>query len=340
MLVRSATKTEAFNRIQGKFTFYFDRKLKPPELSRITVFSSDIEEPSLGLAKNDYRNLCDKVDTIIHAAALVKHYGDEKIFYRANVHATVNLLDLADKMKGRDFHFISTYSVLNFGYTSGHHKNTLLSEKDIPTDINHYYNVYSKTKLQAELAVVDARKKGLNTNIYRMGNLAFMEKNGKTQENIDENSFYQMLKFFTNIHRIADVLDEVEITPADLAAEAVIRLFDKNVSNNNMYHIFNPGFLSLSNMFAKSDHLPRLKKETIASFIDYMIDKLYTETDNNILNRFLCRQGWLEYKGENYIINPRVSQAKTQAILESLGFTWIPISLCVFNRYICQLRLC
>ena len=340
LLVRSAIKAEAFNRIQDKFTLYFDRKLKSHELSRITVFRSDIEEPSLGLAKKDYCNLCDKVDTIIHAAALVKHYGDEKIFYRANVHATVNLLDLAHKMKGGIFHFISTYSVLNFGYTTGHHKNTPLSEEDIPTDINHYYNVYSKTKLQAELAVVDARKKGLNTNIYRMGNLAFMEKNGKAQENIDENSFYQMLRFFSNIHRIPDVLDEVEITPVDLAAEAVVQLFNKNISNNNVYHIFNPGFLSLSNMFAKSDHLPQLKKEKISPFIDYMIDKLYTEADNNILNRFLCRQGWLEYKGENYVINPRVSQAKTEAILESLGFIWKPISLYVFNRYVSQLRLC
>ena len=235
LLVRSTTKSNAINRIQHKFSFYFNRGLNLSELSRITFLSSDLEEPFLGLDQNDYRLLCDKVDTIIHAAALVKHYGDEKRFYRANVHATVNLLELADKTKGQTFHFISTYSVLNFGYTNLASQNSCLTEENLPREVNRYYNIYSKTKAQAELAVINARKAGLNATIYRMGNLAFIEKNGRAQENIEDNAFYQLLRFLISVGRIADVLDQVEITPVDLAAKAVIQLFNKDITNNSVY---------------------------------------------------------------------------------------------------------
>ena len=92
-------------------------------------------------------------------------------------------------------------------------------------------------------------------------------------------------------------------------------------------------------MFSKSDYLPHIKKEGIAAFIDYMIDKLYTDVNNDIVQRFLCRQGWLEYKGEHYTINARVSQAKTQNVLQSMCFRWRPLSLYVFDRYVNQLKL-
>ena len=82
----------SINGIEDKY--YFDTGLDDFRY-RIIAIAADIEKSDLDVSRKQYRDLIDNADSIIHSAALVKHYGDYATFYQANVQATINLLELA-----------------------------------------------------------------------------------------------------------------------------------------------------------------------------------------------------------------------------------------------------
>jgi amino acid adenylation domain-containing protein len=95
LLIRANSQTEAIEKINKKYQFYFNQSLNDAINSRIVVFKSDIEQDFLGLSQLEYQHLITNVDSVIHAAALVKHYGEYDKFYSANVKSTINLLAFA-----------------------------------------------------------------------------------------------------------------------------------------------------------------------------------------------------------------------------------------------------
>ena len=99
LLVRARTQTEAMQRQNKKFKFYFDETLDEVLNRRVFIIKSDIEDKYLGISIKKYDFLAKKIDSIIHSAALVKHYGEYAEFYSANVKSTINLLEFSKKKK-------------------------------------------------------------------------------------------------------------------------------------------------------------------------------------------------------------------------------------------------
>lgn len=229
--------------------------------SRLQIFVGDIEKPQFGLTRNQYQALSTNINSIIHAAALVKHFGEYSAFYSANVRATINLLELAKEIKGIDFHYISTHGVLHLSAATEPDK--LFTENNLSDGLLTLNNAYIKTKLLSESEVIKYRMYGINTNIYRVGNLAFMKNNYQCQENIVDNGFYHKLNCLLKLKYISHGLSKIEISPADFTAQAIIRLFDKQISYNTVYHEFN-----LSNKIIK--HNFSLKVVPINLLIIYM----------------------------------------------------------------------
>jgi len=58
------------------------------------------------------------------------------------------------------------------------------TEDDLPNNLQlqQWDNVYVKTKLQGEQQTIKYRNYGVNSNIYRVGNLAFIAENYRAQE--------------------------------------------------------------------------------------------------------------------------------------------------------------
>ncbi|XQY93052.1 SDR family oxidoreductase [Metabacillus sp. HB246100] len=72
------------------------------------------------------------------------------------------------------------------------------------TEYDHFVGqrdekVYVKSKLESEKLIEQARRKGLNCNIYRVDNLNYNTKTMKFQENIESNAFYTMVKSFIKL---------------------------------------------------------------------------------------------------------------------------------------------
>jgi surfactin family lipopeptide synthetase A len=337
LLVRADTQEIAINRIKEKFKFYFDKSLDDFIGNRVTIVKGNLEAHLCGMSDQEYQQLATKVDSIIHAAALVKHYGEQEEFYSANVLATTNLLELCRLTNMKDFHYISTLSVLNFEFVLDHESH-IYTEDDEPEHFKESHNLYNITKLQGELQTIKYRDYGIKSNIYRVGNLAFISENFRPQKNIENNAFFNWLQCLLKIESIAEEISTIEISQVDLAAKAVVKIFDKEQLNSRIYHVFNPNLVSLTNFLA-SDTNSSIKVLPIDGFIDLIMQHLANYHHHDLILKFLLRQGWLDGQSvQNATVN-QVLQGKTQEILKQLNFEWPLITLQTFERYLAQLPL-
>jgi amino acid adenylation domain-containing protein/thioester reductase-like protein len=335
VLVRASCISEAVQRLNKKFQFYFDKTLDDYFNARLFIFKADIEKNNLGLSSKEYEILVNKIDSIIHAAALVKHYGEYDRFYSANVHATINLLELSKLTKLKDFHYISTYSLLVYD-TILKKDSCVYTEDDLPYNLGECNSIYDKTKLEGEKQVISYRNHGVVGSIYRIGNLAFIAKNYRVQEDIENNAFYNWLQCLFKIKFITKKISKIEISQVDLVANAITKLFDKKQLSNNIFHISNPNLLDLSSEAIVGKTLKVLSMD---KFIESIKECLNNPAYSDLIVKFLLRQGWLDgwdLKSEESI---QIFQSRTIFILKQLGFSWPPITSEIFTNYLMSLKL-
>ena len=313
LLVRADSQTAAIDRINKKFQFYFDKTLDDVYKKRVFILKSDLVDNNLGLSDREYQDLIVKIDSVIHAAALVKLYGDYDNFYLQNVQSTINLLEFAKLTKLKDFHYVSTCSVLDKSRSS------ICTEDDILSDIEQD-SFYLKTKSQGEYQTIKYRDYGIKSNIYRVGTLAFMAENLRTQENLEESGFLNWVKCLFKLQCIAKEIGNVNVSPADLTAKAIVKLFDKDNLSNQIHHVFNPYLFNMSeSVFENSKY--KMDVLSIDKFIDRVIDEMRNGTNENLIMKFLLYQGWMDDENINTI---RILQDRTQHILKRLDFVWKP----------------
>ena len=321
VLVRGENDEHSKARLIEKFEYYFDIDLFEQYQHRITVLNSDLTKQDLGLLY--YNNLLDNIDCIIHSAALVKHYGLYKDFYDANVVATENLLEFASA-NCIDFHYISTLSVSLGNITDDNGNivlNTVFTEDD--TDVGQSCdNNYINTKLIAEIKVIEARKKKINSNIYRVGNIVFDSKTGVFQQNIEDNGFYQRVESFLNLGVIMDEYDETDFSYVDQLSEAIICLISRKNLINEIFHLKNDTTVKLSNIFTEENLCSGIKKLNITEFINFIKQNYDNDIYKNYIEKIVLHNGWFEDLFHEDTTFSFVLCNRTEAILEKIGFCW------------------
>ncbi|PJD91504.1 MAG: hypothetical protein CK424_06765 [Legionella sp.] len=329
LLIRSDSTEKAFHTLNRKFKFYFDEDLHLFH-NRLFVIKSDIEKNLLGISPNAYGELKNNIDSIIHCAALTKHYGNYNEFYSANVQATINLLELSKETKQKDFHFISTISTLDNSYSSCEDI-SFFTEDDFIETLDNQPNFYIKTKHEAEKLVIAYRKTGVSSNIYRVGNLAFISENFRVQENIEDNAFFSRMKCLLTLKIATQEIGLEEISPVDLTALAIVKIMDKKELSDQIFHVFNPNLCDVVQLLSKTNDINVM---TINDFLDYLAGYLHKPNmHHSMIMRFLLHQNWLDGANNIHIIN-FVLQSRTNKILEMLDFKWPIITELDFSEFI------
>ncbi len=331
LIIRAESDKEAYERVNKKFKFYFDEDLYTVYNKRLFVYAGDLEEKNLGLSNETYQTLITQIDSIIHSAALTKHYGEYDTFYLANVQATSHLLELSMLTTLKYFHYISTISILNEGYVPNC-EHYIFTEDDVGDNLEDRSNIYVKTKYEGEKIVIKYRKLGVKGSIYRVGNLAFMESNQRAQENIEENGFFTRLSCLLALKIVAPEIASEEISPVDSTAKAIIKLFDKEALSNSIFHVFNPNSVDLSKLLSEDKRFDT-KLVTIDQFIISIINKLNNPKYKKIIELFLLHMRWLN-EHHRYSTNIQILQSRTETILERLGFEWTVVSKKALKNYV------
>ena len=320
VIVRGADVGVATARLQAKFAYYFgDCFWKDHNLDqRLIVLCGELHQPQFGLDELIYDRLCSEVEAVYHSAANVSHYGRYSELYEGNVQATLELLAFAKIGLKKDFHHISTMSVV-YGDIAGRDYQVFT---EYQTDIGQKFgSYYAETKLAAEVAVEAARADGLETTIYRAGNIAFQERTGLYQENIETNAYYQKVQGFINIGKVPDKLDVDEYAYVDRLAEAMVRLSERPAAHNRTYHMQNPQLVKLSEILTAPELGLSVQATGLAEFFDYLYENLDQPGFKPHVENVLTHMDLMDEKAKTGTVNTVVMDM-TLAVLARVGFNW------------------
>jgi thioester reductase-like protein len=203
----------------------------------------------MGISELEYKQLAQSIDTVIHTAALVKHYGDYRDFEEINVNGVKEVVEFSNN---KNLFHISTTSVSgncgistlkNIHFTEGHF--------DIGQTFNDNY--YIKSKFEAEKVIRNEMKNGLKVSIIRIGNLTGRYTDGHFQINISDNKFYNILKSIVKIKSIPKSMlhQKLEFTPVDKCSEAIVKIIQRNESLGRTFHVMNDNYISIKSFIKR-----------------------------------------------------------------------------------------
>ncbi|MCL5261042.1 MAG: amino acid adenylation domain-containing protein [Gammaproteobacteria bacterium] len=324
--IRAKSKAEAVKKINNKFNYYFDTDLNTYN-ARVVILVADLERSDLGLSLEQHQELVTNIDSIIHSAALVKHYGTYQEAYNANVQSTINLLELSKLTATKDFHYISTIGVLaQDGYIPNCSYFIFHEDEDAGVLVNRN-NTYVKTKYEAEVLVTKYREFGITSSIYRLGNVAMHATNYRHQENIEDNAFFIHFKTILKLGMLPKEMTECEISPVDYTAAAIVKLFAEANLSNQTYHVFNPNVYHLEKIFM-AKNIP-IKICSINEFIDNILIAVNAGHGSDYTKQielFMLHHKWLQDINTDNVTRIKILQDKTYNILLKLGFSWPEIT--------------
>lgn len=266
----------AEQRIQDTMRHYFNKDLTP----NMTIINGDMTKEYLGLNKEVFMYLANELDAIVHSAADVRHFGDRAHFEKVNVQGTKNIFELVNYNPNITFHHISTVGVIQ----------DLLAEGkwDVLKDATEFpelelESVYTDTKMKAEKWLLDQAKDGKQVFVYRMGNLSGRYNDGFFQNNINENSFYRMMKLMILVNKAPKVQWMVDFTPIDFAAQVVVKSVLTTIHSQRIYHVCHPSPITFEQFVSILNELD-LEVEMVdkAYFEEYVLSESVSDEVKNL----------------------------------------------------------
>lgn len=314
------------SKLNETLKYYFCEELIVLKRKKIVLVKADIKDTNFGLSKDEYKQLTESIDTVIHAAANVRHFGFWDEFYKTNIEGTQEVINFCIKSKAK-LHHISTLGVSGEGLVKQTKVNPEFTEDNLYIGQDYKSNVYIYSKYLAEKDVIDSIEEGLDACIYRVGNLMWREYDGKFQKNHKENGFISRINAIKKLGIIPEefINSKIDITPVDRCAEAIIKLA-KTSDRCQIYHLINHNELSYHRIFREINK--KLEVVRIEEFLDSINENKQDESVG-ILSLYLN-----EIKYDMQKLNLQIKSEKTKKILEDLGFNWSIPSKRYLEKYL------
>ncbi|MBN1520333.1 MAG: SDR family oxidoreductase, partial [Spirochaetales bacterium] len=230
VLARGRDDAHAASRFAAAYRKAFGAE-PPADQARLCVLRGDVRRPRFGLPERQWDELADRTSQLIHAAAVVKHYGAESEFLDTNLGGTVHALEFARHGRPKDLHHLSTLSVAD-----GLSLDQLVLTEDSAALPGNPANPYVMSKVRAEN---ELRASGYDRLwIHRLGNIVCDSRDGSFQANMAENAFYRLLRAFLTLGALPDLpMASFDFTYADTAARAIKAIADSCPAGT--YHVRN-----------------------------------------------------------------------------------------------------
>ncbi len=318
-LVRSNGQDDRRGRLRDILQYYFGDKYEREFGKRIIPIVGDIEYENLA------ENMPLDVQTVIHTAASVKHYGSYAYFHKVNVEGTRHVVDYAKQVGARMIH-ISTLSVSGNSmaddftvYRSREEKHFYETSLYIGQPLD---NVYIHSKFEAERQVYDAMLEGLDAMVIRVGNLTNRATDYKFQPNYKENAFLMRVKALLEFGLFPDYLLPLyaEFSPIDKTAEGIVRIA-QYARRQTVFHLNSNKVLHFNN-FLEIVHKLGIQMRivdgiTFNNELQKTIQGKGTEYIFEAFQNDMDEDGRLIYDSNIHIEN-----SFTLWFLEQIGFKW------------------
>lgn len=321
-LIRGSSKTDAEARLAKVLEFYFPGELNSDMVQRIHVYTGDITLPNWGMEVKQIKELNNNINTVIHSAAKVRHYGGYEEFEKANVNGTKSIVDFC-MQGGQRLHYISTTSVSGYYLVRQNLGDAVFSENDFYIGQHYYENVYVRSKFEAENIILSNMGKGLNATIHRIGVLAGRYSDGKFQANINDNALYNRLRSIIQLGFVQEEYStlKLELSPVDFCSRAIVALAQIEASNNHIFHVFNHNTMCLADLINAAYKCGYSVVTLGADEYQAKIKEIHTDLHRRellmgIINDFnVSRTIGLQD-------SPHIDSSLTREYLRQLGFEW------------------
>ncbi|MCL2821457.1 MAG: amino acid adenylation domain-containing protein [Oscillospiraceae bacterium] len=321
-LVRGNSVIDSQNRLNSTLEHYFGDKYK--DNKQIVVICDDISK------KVTFEK---PIDTIIHCAANVKHYGVYSDFYDVNVIGTKNIIGLASEKDALLIH-ISTASVSGNSFDNLDFPATIFDETCLYIE-QSLENVYMRSKFEAEVAVLEARLNGLDTIIIRVGNLTNRQSDMVFQKNYYENATLTRLKALADLGMYPRKLASfpIELSPVDETANAIIKIAQHYDRVRIIYHLYNDNYVKLS-VFAKTLNRAGIKVKMVSMkrFL-YELSKVAKNPNKSYIHKAFVND--FDKNGNLRVENNiTLKNSHTNEYLDYIDFNWTKIDSEYMKKYV------
>jgi amino acid adenylation domain-containing protein/thioester reductase-like protein len=321
-LIRGTDLQTSQKKLNNALEYYFGDKYA--NCDRIVVICGDI---TTDIALNK------PINTIIHSAANVKHYGTYEQFYKINVIGTKNIIALAKEKNAKLIH-ISTLSVSGNSF----------EQPDLPVtdfDESKFFigqsldTVYVRSKFEAEIEVLQAKLTGLKTAIVRVGNLTNRHSDSKFQRNYNENGTLTRLKAIVDLGLFPKDFEDfkLEFSPVCNTAKAIITLSQHFDDNHSVYHAYNHKAVRFDD-FIKAFKAVGTNIESVSSKeFKQAVNETVKLADKSHIHRAFID----DYDSDgkiNFKSNIEINNNFTTKYLNQAGFEWRKIDSEYLTKYI------
>lgn len=189
-LLRKGRQSDVEKRLKTLLFYYFSNNYEELFNKRIHLIEGDVTD------KNDFDKCLEyPIDTVINAAANVKHFSHESDIEDVNIGGVVNSVNFC-KEKGSKLIHVSTVSIAGMSIDN-------IPSTDIKFDESMLYinqnlnNKYINSKFKGEEIILESIvNREIDAKIMRVGNLMARDKDSEFQINFNTNSFINQLKSY------------------------------------------------------------------------------------------------------------------------------------------------
>jgi len=255
-------------RKESKQKFEALRKQWGDDAKRVFPITGDLTRPMLGVPAKKRRELEGQIDHVFHLAAIYDLMASAETQVRVNVEGTHNVVQLADDIKAKRFHHMS--SIAAAGLYPG------IFREDMFEEAHGLDNAYFRTKHDSESIVRNECQ--MPWRIYRPGIVVGHSETGVIDK-ID-GPYY----FFKLIQKMRKMLPSwmptlgleggrINIVPVDYVVDATIYIAHKANLDGQCFHLTDPKPKRIGevlNLFARAAHAPQMTMRIDARVFNYI----------------------------------------------------------------------
>jgi len=248
--------------------------------TRVIPVCGDLGHKELGLTTEVWDCLANKIDTVFHNGATVNYLLNYDRMRDANVRGTNEVLRLAFEGRAKTFNYVSTTFIFGWAVKK------VLYETDFNEKMELLDFGYSQSKWVSEQVVMDARRHGLATRIFRPALVSPSITGGGNNFDIA----VRLVAFMVNHGIGVDALNQVSFVPADITANNIVAISTTPGTENKTYHVVRDDYANMMDItglitkatgrqfeiFSLSDFVPELvkrcrKEDLLFPLLDFLV---------------------------------------------------------------------
>ncbi len=251
--------------------------------TRVMPVCGDLGQKDLALTREAWDSLANEIDTVFHNGATVNYLLNYDRMRDANVLGTNEVLRLALEGRAKSFNYVSTTFIFGWAVKK------VLYETDFNENMELLDFGYSQSKWVSEQVVMDARRHGLTTRIFRPALVSPSITGGGNNFDIA----VRLVAFMVNHGIGVDALNQVSFVPADITANNIVAISSTPGTENKNYHVVRDDYanmLDITGLITKStgrqfevfslpDFVPELirrcrKEDLLFPLLDFLVNSV------------------------------------------------------------------